>query len=150
VFNSVTVCTGRCGRPCRRTFALCGRSAAQRVRPDASSLPLDAASRPARARRDSKALQHVRQRIGTPESQCTGRKIKLSLDRGHCRSSLRFPKAVGRNQFGVLHAPACSHHGVGCMSDFCSSRANSLWYPDSAESPEIRATFQSDIFGRHF
>jgi hypothetical protein len=26
--------------------------------------------------------------IGTPESQCTGRKIKLSLDRGQCRRQI--------------------------------------------------------------
>src|SRR5207245_1114426 len=43
-----------------------------------------------------------------------------------------------------------ANQGVGCMSDFCSSCANSLWYPDSAESLENPRDISKRYFGPSF
>src|SRR5258708_2501503 len=56
--------------------------------------------------------------------------------------SLPFPKVVGRDQFWNPSCPACSHTSSSC--------ANSLWYPDSAESLENPRDISKRYFGPSF
>jgi hypothetical protein len=77
---------------------------------------------------------------------------KWTGERNVSRSRPDFQKAARRDRFESSKPlmQSRANHRVGCMPDFCSSRANGLWCPDSAESPQICATFQTDILRRHF